>query len=228
MTIIAELQKTGDVKSTSMLIPISLIRLSVGCILLTTVLHITGQAQTTNRSSNNSAAQKSPPKIIAERFAYPIGVTELITEAKDRKDDWYNAQDFGANNHLGEDWNKNSGGNTDCGEPVFAAANGMIVYAEDAGAGWGNVVIIEHNLPNGERVQTLYGHLRKITKTSGKVKLREQIGEVGNADGKYLCHLHFEVRNKNCPMWNKAGAGYSTNNKGWLDPSDFIDARLKN
>ncbi|MGI8670413.1 MAG: hypothetical protein ACR2J3_11325 [Aridibacter sp.] len=61
------------------------------------------------------------PKIIAESFAYPIGEKEFITEAKDAKDKWYNAQDFSENRHLGEDWNANSGGDTDCGEPVFAA-----------------------------------------------------------------------------------------------------------
>ena len=181
------------------------------------------QARTTNQSTNNAAAQKSPPKTIAGKFAYPVGKTEIITEAKDRKDNWYNAQDFGANNHLGEDWNANTGGNTDCGEPVFAAANGTITFAEDAGAGWGNVVIIEHNLPDGKRVQTLYGHLRKIVKTSGDVKLRERIGEVGNASGTYLCHLHFELREENCPMWNKTGGGYSTERNGWIDPSKFID-----
>jgi murein DD-endopeptidase MepM/ murein hydrolase activator NlpD len=88
-------------------------------------------------------------------------------------------------------------------------------------------VIIEHNLPNGERVQTLYGHLEKIVKTSGEVKKREQIGTVGNADGRYLCHLHFELRQENCPMWNEAGAGYSAERNGWLDPSDFIDKQRK-
>ncbi len=124
---------------------------------------------------------------------------------------------------MGEDWNKNSGGNTDCGEAVFAAANGTIVYAENAGPGWGNVVIIEHVLADGKRVQTLYGHLQKILKTSGEVKLREQIGEVGNADGKYLCHLHFELREETSPMWNQAGGGYSSERAGWLDPSNFID-----
>ncbi|MCY7376943.1 MAG: peptidoglycan DD-metalloendopeptidase family protein [Pyrinomonadaceae bacterium] len=178
--------------------------------------------------AQSNQIETAPPlpssKIIAEKFAYPIGKIELITEAKDKKDDWYNAQDFTVNTHLGEDWNKNSGGNTDCGEPVFAAANGTIVYAENAGEGWGNVVIIEHDLPAGKKVQTLYGHLRKILKTSGEVKMREQIGEVGNAAGKYLCHLHFELREESCPMWNQAGAGYSAENKGWLNPSDFIDA----
>ena len=178
------------------------------------------EAQT---NQNQPAPTPAPPKIIADKFAYPIGKTETVTQAKDKKDDWYNAQDFTVNNHLGEDWNKNSGGNTDCGEPVFAAANGTIVYAANAGSGWGNVVIIEHHLLDGKKVQTLYGHLRKILKTSGEVKLREQIGEVGNADGAYLCHLHFELRDETCPMWNQAGAGYSTETKGWLDPSDFID-----
>jgi murein DD-endopeptidase MepM/ murein hydrolase activator NlpD len=166
--------------------------------------------------------------IIAENFAYPIGATEVSTQAKDRKDEWYNAQDFARNNHLGEDWNKNSGGNTDCGEPVFAAADGAIVYAENAGEGWGNVVIIEHNLPDGKKIRTLYGHLEKILKTSGEVKMREQIGTIGNAAGRYYCHLHFELREENCPMWNEAGAGYSTERKGWLDPSDFIDKNRKN
>lgn len=180
------------------------------------------QSQTVEPPPVN-AATPSPKKTIADRFAYPIGKTETITEAKDRRDDWYNAQNFAVNNHLGEDWNKNTGGNTDCGEPVFAAADGTITFAEDAGTGWGNVVIIEHDLPDGKRVQTLYGHLQKITKTSGAVKLREQIGTVGNADGKYWCHLHFELRTEDCPEWNKAGAGYAAENKGWLDPSKFID-----
>ncbi len=163
------------------------------------------------------------PKIIAQKFAYPVGKTETLTQAKDKKDEWYNALDFGENNHLGEDWNKNSGGNTDCGEAVFAVADGRIVYAENAGIGWGNVVIIEHELADGKRVRSLYGHLRKILKNSGEVKRREQIGEVGNADGRYLCHLHLELREETCPMWNEAGGGYSSDRKGWLDPSDFID-----
>lgn len=185
-------------------------------------------AQTVNEKNVNSTQNiEEKPKIIAENFAYPIGKTEFITDAKDKKDDWYNAQDFTQNNHLGEDWNKNSGGNSDCGELVFAAADGNIVFAENAGIGWGNVIIIEHVLPDGKKVQTLYGHLEKILKKSGEIKKREQIGTVGNADGRYLCHLHFELREESCPMWNQAGAGYSAENSGWLDPSKFIDKHLK-
>ncbi len=180
-----------------------------------------------SQNSTNAQPQTTPSqnRVVpyADGFDYPIGKTATVTEAKD-KDGWYNAQDFTENNHLGEDWNANTGGNTDCGEPVYASANGVIVYAEDAGAGWGNVVIIEHLLIDGTKVQTLYGHLESVAKKSGEVKRREKIGTVGNANGRYYCHLHFEVRFADCPVWNTAGQGYSAETKGWIDPSKFIDA----
>lgn len=162
--------------------------------------------------------------VIADSFAYPLGKNETLTQAKD-KDGWYNALDFGEENHLGEDWNKDTGGNTDCGEPVYAIANGEITYAADAGPGWGSVVIITHTLPDGSKVQSLYGHLQEILKTSGEVKKREQIGKVGNANGKYLCHLHLELRDDSCPSWDVVFVGYSPIRYGWIDPSDFIDQR---
>lgn len=163
------------------------------------------------------------PTLTADKFAYPVGKNETLTEAKETKDDWYNARNFGEENHLGEDWNKNSGGDSDCGEPVFAIGNGVIVYADYAGTGWGNVVIIEHTLPDGKKVESLYGHLQEILKKSGEVKKREQIGKVGNADGKYLCHLHLEIRDESCPLWRQVGPGYSAERNGWLDASEFID-----
>ncbi|MBK6748922.1 MAG: M23 family metallopeptidase [Acidobacteria bacterium] len=164
-------------------------------------------------------------RTLAERFSFPVGNGAILTQAKDNKDDWYNALEFGENAHLGEDWNKNTGGNTDCGEPVYAAANGVVTYAADAGVGWGNVIIVEHTLPSGDKVQTLYGHLIEIQKSVGEVKIREQIGKVGNANGRYPCHLHFEIRTANCPDWNKAGGGYANDKTGWTDPSDFIYGR---
>jgi murein DD-endopeptidase MepM/ murein hydrolase activator NlpD len=162
---------------------------------------------------------KFPPK----SFAFPTGETDFVTEKNDWRDDWYNAQDFGENRHLGEDWNKTTGGNTDCGEPVFAAANGKITFAKDAGAGWGNVVIIEHTAPDGTKIQSLYGHLETITKNEGETQRREKIGTIGGASGRYPCHLHFEIRWSDCPFWNQTGNGYSDEKNGWIDPSEFIN-----
>ena len=165
-------------------------------------------------------------KFPKDSFAYPVGQTDFVTESRDA-DAWYNAQDFGENRHLGEDWNANTGGNADCGEPVFAAADGRIVFAADAGAGWGNVVIVEHTAPDGTKVQSLYGHLEKILITGGEIKRRAQIGTIGNANGRYLCHLHFEIRWQESPFWNQVGYGYSDQRHGWIDPSEFIDAQRK-
>ncbi|HMO79631.1 MAG TPA: M23 family metallopeptidase [Pyrinomonadaceae bacterium] len=165
----------------------------------------------------------SIPPVIADSFAYPVSEKEYVTEARDKKDEWYNALDLGEQNHLGEDWNKNSGGNTDCGEPVYSIANGMITYAADAGPGWGNVIIITHTLPDGTRVQSLYGHLKEMIRTEGEVRFREKIGTIGNANGRYLCHLHFEIREEHCPSWDAVFVGYSPIRYGWVDPSDFID-----
>jgi len=176
--------------------------------------------------SQPAAPAANMPVVIANSFAYPVGKKETVTQAKD-KDEWYNAQDFGENSHLGEDWNKNTGGNTDCGETVYAIADGIVTFAQDAGPGWGNVVIIEHTLPSGEKVESLYGHMQEILKTDGIVKKRDQIGTVGNANGRYPCHLHLEVRTGDCPMWNQPGPGYSNERKGWVDPSDFIDKQRR-
>lgn len=165
----------------------------------------------------------TPPEVpLVDGFEYPIGSTGKVTQAKDR-DPWYNAQDFTVNNHLGEDWNLNTGGDSDCRQPVYAAANGWIVYAQDAGEGWGNVIIVEHKLGDGSRVQTLYGHLQEIVRDEGTVKRREVLGKVGNANGRYACHLHFELRLSNCPSWTAPGPGYGADSTGWTDPSKFID-----
>jgi len=156
-------------------------------------------------------------------FAYPVGEDNYSTEARDRSDKWYNAQDFGENRHLGEDWNKITGGDTDCGEPVYSVAEGEIVYAKDAGPGWGNVVMVEHTAADGTKIRSLYGHLDSISKTEGTVARRELIGSVGSANGRYKCHLHFELRWMDCPLWNDVGPGYSDARHGWIDPSEFID-----
>ena len=162
---------------------------------------------------------KFPPK----SFAYPIGENEFVTERNDWFDNWYNSQDFGENRHLGEDWNKNSGGDTDCGEAVYSSADGRIVHAGHAGPGWGNVIIVEHTGSDGTKVRSLYGHLQSITKASGSVARRELIGTVGTADGRYKCHLHFEIRWSENPLWDQVGPGYSDERHGWIDPSEFIE-----
>ena len=170
---------------------------------------------------------------IADGFDFPLGSRQLYTQLSDG-DGWYDAQPFGhlysrnGKYHLGEDWNLESGGDTDCGEPVYAAAAGIVVFAESGGTVWGNVIIIRHTFPNGEMVETLYGHVESIlTGKNTQVARGRQIGSVGDGNGAVVfCHLHFEVRTPDCPDWGKPRSGYSATPRphGWLGPSAYLAA----
>ncbi|NIM46837.1 MAG: peptidoglycan DD-metalloendopeptidase family protein [Candidatus Aenigmarchaeota archaeon] len=178
----------------------------------------------------------------ADCFVYPIGTKTKYTEAIDG-DGWYVPYGgrFRINNHLGEDWNLESGGISDCGQKVKSAADGKVVYSGDGGGEWGNVIIIRHTLPSGSKVETMYAHLLKRYVSYGKTVSRGQvIGLIGDGslDGNckdykpWTAHLHFEVRYPNCKYngkscWGKPGPGYDSYAIGWTDPSNFIDKRLK-
>jgi murein DD-endopeptidase MepM/ murein hydrolase activator NlpD len=130
---------------------------------------------------------------------------------------YYDAQPFGTNTHLGNDWNGNGGGNTDLGDPVHAVATGVVVHAFDLGGGWGNVVRIVHACG----VESLYAHLDRIETTLGAtVERGQRIGTIGTAHGRYLAHLHLEIRSPGLPL----GGGYSTDTTGYRDPTAFIRA----
>src|SRR5690606_33509217 len=118
---------------------------------------------------------------VTEGFDYPVGQEDsgrkLATEENDG-DGYYNAQDFGNNNHLGEDWNGEKLGNSDWGDPVYAIAHGTIISAQPEGPEWGNVVIIRHFLSDGTEIDSLYGHLDSILIFEGEVSRGDQIGTI--------------------------------------------------
>jgi murein DD-endopeptidase MepM/ murein hydrolase activator NlpD len=77
------------------------------------------------------------------------------------------------------------------GTPVRAAQSGFVFYAGDKWKGYGNAVALDH----GERITTLYGHLREIHVKSGDaVPAGTTIGTVGKTGNATTPHLHFEVR----------------------------------
>lgn len=156
------------------------------------------------------------PGLTSDGFDFPIG--------KPNASGYVNVQGFkSSRGHLGEDWNNAS--REDMGDPVFAASNGVVSYADYAGSGWGNVLIIAHRLPNGQFIETLYGHLEKMRAFQGmKITRGENIGTIGDADGAYWPHLHFEIRND---INLSVGPGYSRNTNGYLDPTRFINQNRK-
>ncbi len=141
----------------------------------------------------------------------------------------YDAQPFGSPNperggaHCGQDLNGIGGQNSDLGEPVNAAARGLVVFSGHAGPGWGNVVVLAHRLPGSKRiVQTLYAHLDSIAVRTGTLVARgSRIGRIGTAEGNYLAHLHFETIESYC---TEAGMpGYSAEGSmNRIDPAELF------
>ncbi len=140
----------------------------------------------------------------------------------------YNAQKFWEMNekrgghHTGDDLNGIGGMNTDLGDPVFAAGDGLVVFTGEPSPGWGNIVFLAHRNPEGKAIHTMYAHLLDIKAKLGSLVARgTEIGTVGTAGGHYPAHLHFEIRESDGV---DIGAGYSELPLNRLEPSAVIAA----
>lgn len=93
-------------------------------------------------------------------------------------------------NHDGID----IGGNT--GDPVYAAADGIVIYSTFNTGGYGNMVMIDHGLnAEGVKIVTLYAHGNKLLKNVGDtVKQGDIVMEMGSTGNSTGPHVHFEVR----------------------------------
>jgi murein DD-endopeptidase MepM/ murein hydrolase activator NlpD len=83
------------------------------------------------------------------------------------------------------------------GTPVYAAADGQVVYAGSGIRGYGNLIVIQHE---GDLL-TVYAHNSELLVARGdKVRVGQRIalsGQSGHASGP---HLHFEVRSGQIPV----------------------------
>ena len=76
------------------------------------------------------------------------------------------------------------------GEPVHAAADGVVKEIIRSKKGLGNVVVLDH----GNGYVTRYAHLADIEVAKGrKVKRGARIGYVGVSGNSFAPHLHYEV-----------------------------------
>ncbi len=157
---------------------------------------------------------------LAPRFDSPLGTEQggLV----------YNAQKFWDMNatrgghHTGDDLNGIGGMNTDLGDPVFATADGLVLYAGEPSAGWGKLVVVAHKTLDGRTLHSMYAHLNRIDVSIGTLVARGgKIGMVGTANGYYPAHLHFEIRVSDSV---DIGAGYASNPLNRLDPMGTVNA----
>ncbi|MEO8153456.1 MAG: peptidoglycan DD-metalloendopeptidase family protein [Rhizobacter sp.] len=82
------------------------------------------------------------------------------------------------------------------GDPVFAAADGKVVYAGSGLRGYGNLVILKHN----NTYLTAYAHNQTLlVKEEQSVKRGQKIAEMGATDAERV-QLHFEIRKQGKPI----------------------------
>jgi lipoprotein NlpD len=82
------------------------------------------------------------------------------------------------------------------GEPVFASADGRVVYAGAGLRGYGNLIILKHN----NTYLTAYAHNQTLlVKEDQSVQKGQKIAEMGNSDADRV-KLHFEIRRQGKPV----------------------------
>ena len=82
------------------------------------------------------------------------------------------------------------------GDPVYAAADGRVVYAGSGLRGYGNLVILKHNAT----YLTAYAHNQTLlVKDDQQVKRGQKIAEMGSTDADGV-QLHFEIRKQGKPI----------------------------
>ncbi|HUA80992.1 MAG TPA: peptidoglycan DD-metalloendopeptidase family protein [Dyella sp.] len=91
------------------------------------------------------------------------------------------------------------------GQPVVAAADGVVVYSGNGLVGYGELIIIKHN----DSLLSAYGHNRKRLVTEGQqVKAGQQIAEMGSGSNS-RDELQFQIRKDGSPV----------------DPLDYLPSR---
>lgn len=115
----------------------------------------------------------------------------------------YNAQPFLAPNpgrggfHLGDDLNGIGQQNTDLHDPIFAPADGRVIYAGHPSPGWGGMVVLLHRTLDGEWKHSLFGHLdpEAIRVVAGEsVPRGRKLGRLALSTAMDYAHLHYEIR----------------------------------
>lgn len=135
------------------------------------------------RSSTTESGDLEQPTERAKRegpaYSYPVTWgTPISGKFGDVSSSW-------PRGHAGLDFNGETG------DPVYAAIDGRVQYAEFNYGGYGNLVMIMRS----DGTQTRYAHLDKIKVKKGqRVSAGELIGTIGNTGDSSGSHLHFEVR----------------------------------
>lgn len=86
------------------------------------------------------------------------------------------------------------GPNTSLGDPVFAVADGQVVFAGEPSPEEGLTVVVRHTGPGGEALRSVYSHLHAAEVKAGSLVARgAKIGSMGTANGHHPAGVRFTL-----------------------------------
>lgn len=132
----------------------------------------------------------SPPS--STRFGYPVG--DKYTSPAGGWSVWQVLAHYWSTysgRHLAQDVGKSGAAY----QPVYSVADGYVRVSAPNGSSYKNVILIEHDLGNGTKVCSFYGHLdTRSVSGSTYVTRGQQIGTVMNQSTN--SHLHYVIMDK--------------------------------
>ncbi len=157
---------------------------------------------------------------IADNFIYPTSVWDVGTQHGD--------EIYGGLYHMGTDACFGPGD----GAPVYASASGVVKEVGERSQ-FGLVILIEHQLYNGSKIVSLYGHLRPSdpqVSVGQSVSVGDLIGYLGNSseNGGWDPHIHFGIhKNPYTGQWVYSGhVPNQSTADSWYDPENYIANHL--
>lgn len=182
--------------------------------------HVPSVSEQTDTSGNGITDRFQSPVMPLDDKLWPTG--------------WRDASPYGvryfvgtphAAYHTGADLNFGWRGDDDRGLPVYAPAQGTVIYAATAPV-WGTLCIIRHDpyrSADGPVYYTRYGHMQIECHVGQRVARGARIGAIDGIGG-YTPHLHYDVVRTNIlearpGRWPKLNKAELT--RHYLDPLKF-------
>ena len=162
-----------------------------------------------NDPSQSPGGYGSRPSVIggvnvADGYDSPVGTSEQRRGSEVWPSGWRDATPFGKLYFIGTPSEAyHTGADLNFGRPfadkgmaVYSVANGVVAFAARLGV-WGNLVVIRHDplyIPAGQIIYSRYAHVQNMRVSVGdRVTRGQRICEVGDAFGRFVPHLHFDL-----------------------------------
>lgn len=124
--------------------------------------------------------QPFPVQVYGGGYRWPLDAGLVTSEFGQRRGYTHQGLDIAADRNV----------------PVYAAAEGEVIYADSTLGGYGNAVIVRHD----QKTTTLYAHNSVLKIKAGqKVRTDQVVALLGSTGRSTGPHLHFEFRENERP-----------------------------